>query len=88
MCSAIASRSVGQPLGEADELVELRLLLARAELRVVEVLPPPAPSTPVACSFAPARGEIQTSCQAGGIASASMRSSSAASVIRSPREST
>ena len=31
---------VGQPLGEADEVVELRLLLLRPELRVVQVLAP------------------------------------------------
>ena len=42
---------------------------------------------PVACSFAPGRGEIQTSRQAGGIASASIRSSFAGSVIRLPRAS-
>ena len=39
---------------------------------------------PVACSFAVARGEIQTSFHAGGIASASIRASFRSSVIRLP----
>src|ERR1043166_3244805 len=38
---------------------------------------------PVACSFAPGRGEIQTSRHAGGMRSASMRSSARASTIGS-----
>jgi hypothetical protein len=43
---------------------------------------------PVAWSFAPAFGEIQTSRQAGGILSASTRSTWTGSSIRFPREST
>ena len=42
---------------------------------------------PVAWSFAPARGEIQTSFHAGGMTSASMRATLSASVICFPRES-
>ena len=41
----------------------------------------------VAWSFADPRGEIQTSFQAGGMTSASMRASLSASVICFPRES-
>ena len=41
---------------------------------MVEVLAPPGLVDAVAWSFAPARGEIQTSFQAGGITSCSMRS--------------
>ena len=41
MCSPIAMPQVGQLLREAHELVELRLLLPGAELRVVEVLAAP-----------------------------------------------
>jgi hypothetical protein len=48
----------------------------------------PAASTPVACNFAFARGEIQTSFHAGGIVTASIRASYASSVIGFPREST
>jgi hypothetical protein len=41
----------------------------------------------VACSFALARGEIQTSFHAGGMRSESILSSAAPSVIARPRES-
>jgi hypothetical protein len=44
-------------------------------------------SLPVACTFARPLGEIQTSFQAGGITSASMRSILSGSVIRLPRAS-
>ena len=48
----------------------------------------PAASTPVAWSFAPGRGEIQTSRHAGGITSSSIRASCSGSVMRCPRPST
>jgi hypothetical protein len=48
----------------------------------------PAASTPVAWSFDEALPEIQTSFQAGGITSDSIRSSSFSSEMRLPRAST
>jgi hypothetical protein len=48
----------------------------------------PALSIPVAWSFAYGRGEMRTSRHAGGIRSASIRSSAAASVIGLSRAST
>ena len=45
----------------------------------------PATSMPVACSFAPGLGEIQTSCQAGGIARSRIRSSCSSPPIGRPR---
>jgi len=48
----------------------------------------PAASRPVAWSFAVGRGEIQTSFQAGGIASRWIRYSFSASLMRLPRAST
>ena len=47
----------------------------------------PALSWPVACSFVPRRGEIETSPHAGGIASFSIRSICTGSAISRPRES-
>ena len=80
---------IRQPLREPDQLVELRLLLLRAEVRVVEVLlPPGGVDTGRLQLRAAALDEIQTSFQAGGITSDSIRSSLPASVIRLPRAST
>jgi hypothetical protein len=61
---------VREAFGETGQPVELRLFLLGTEVRVVQVLPPAGGSIPVACSFAPALGEIQTSFHAGGITSA------------------
>ena len=76
---------VGQLLGEADEVVELRALLLRPEFRVVQVLAPAGAIDPVAWSFAFGCGEIQTSRHAGGMTSASMRSTFSGSMILFPR---
>jgi hypothetical protein len=72
-------------LGEADELVELRLLLSSPEFGWYRYCRRPARSTPVAWSFALARGVIQTSRQAGGIRSDSIRARASSSAMRRPR---
>jgi hypothetical protein len=76
-----------QPLGEADQLVVLRLLLLRAKGRVVEVLLAARGIDARSLQLRARLDEIQTSFQAGGIASPRIRSSFASSAIRRPSAS-
>ena len=87
MCSAIASRSAGSRSAKRTSRSYFACSCRARYSGWYRYWRRPAASTPTACSFAFARGEIQTSRQAGGMTSASIRASFAGSVIRFPRES-
>ena len=79
---------LGQPLGEADQLVVLRLLLTGSEVRVVEVLLAPR-SVDTGCLKLGARGRRDPDVLPGrGDRERAIRSSFASSVIGLPAAST
>ena len=87
MCSAIAARSSGNRSAKRISLSYFACSWAARKSAWYRYCRRPALSTPVAWSFAPGRGEIQTSFHAGGMTSFSIRSSFASSRISIPRAS-
>ena len=78
---------LGQEFCEAHQLVELGLLLRRTKVRVVQILAAPGLVDSSGLELGFGRGEIQTSFQAGGMTSDSMRATLPGSVMRFPRAS-